>query len=88
MLASNPLRNNRSETHRNDEGATIASPLFLPHYDRFPMPQKTQSSNLRKTSGCESQSQPKKPQRVQSTTYWGYPLQTREDLKFICAAST
>ena len=57
MLASNPLRNNRSETHRNDEGATIASPLFLPHYDRFPMPQKTQSSNLRKTSGFDSQSQ-------------------------------
>ena len=41
MLASNPLRNSRSETHRKDEGAISKSPLFLHHYDRFPMPEKT-----------------------------------------------
>ena len=38
LLASNPLRNSRLETHRDDEGATPRSHL-LPlrhHHDRFP----------------------------------------------------
>ncbi len=42
LLASNPLRNSRLETHRDDEGATRKSPLLPGHRcDRSPMPQKT-----------------------------------------------
>jgi len=46
MLASNPLRNSRSETIA---GAARVSPLLLisPHPgDSFPMPQKTRTWNL------------------------------------------
>ena len=53
LLASNPLRNNRSETHRNDEGAITVAPL--PHHcDRFPMPQKTHRGTRRQPSRLES----------------------------------
>lgn len=37
LLPSNPLRNSRLETHRNDEGAALASPLSIrDHCDRSP----------------------------------------------------
>ena len=48
LLASNPLRNSRWETHRDDEGATRKSPLFLGHRcERSPMPQKTPQPDRR-----------------------------------------
>jgi hypothetical protein len=43
MLASNPLRNNRSKTHRSDEGAALGVAPLLDRCDRSSMPQKRQA---------------------------------------------
>jgi hypothetical protein len=43
LLASNPLRNSRSKTHRNDEGAAALVAPLLHRCDRSSMPPKTQS---------------------------------------------
>jgi hypothetical protein len=50
LLASNPLRNSRSKTHRDDEGATTRGAPLLHHCDRSSMPEKTQSRDRAKTS--------------------------------------
>jgi len=42
MLASNPLRNNRSETHRKMRGRPASRPFSSIITIDFPMPQKTQ----------------------------------------------
>jgi hypothetical protein len=44
LLASNPLRNSRSKTHRNDEGAAPLVAPLLHRCDRSSMPRKTQSN--------------------------------------------
>jgi hypothetical protein len=50
LLASNPLRNSRSKTHRNGERAAKLPPFFsfLVAKD-LPMPQKTQPNDRVKT---------------------------------------
>jgi hypothetical protein len=50
LLANNPLRNNRSKTHRNGEGAAKLPPFFsfIAAKD-LPMPQKTQPNDRVKT---------------------------------------
>jgi hypothetical protein len=40
LLASNPLRNSRSKTHRSDEGAAALAAPLLHRCDRSSMPHK------------------------------------------------
>src|SRR5437667_1085134 len=73
--------NDGSESHRSAGVASLASPLFPHHCDRFPMPQKTHRGTRRRPSQLESPT-PLTNLKVEPTTYWGCPLQTRESPNF------
>ena len=68
LLASNPLRNRRLETQRNDEGAAGTSPLFhaQPRCDRFPHTSKTPSVGFTNPV--------RHPQILLKSQYLGVPL--------------